>query len=336
MQARTDQRMSSVNGLGAGPTPNNTPYGHVAHGPFQYNMQGSTYAQLMNAQIQNGQVQLKETNNQMDNLTQALGGINIHGIGNLGAGRVGANGIPAGLMNVSALNHGNAHGPVYYQLPDGRVFVSSVNASTGTYQQNNGSFNITPAQAQYLQQASYHMSQTMPNMQQTHAWNGNQQYTQEVPELAARRRNSLSSNEETGPHTPFFGAQSRADFQPKISATDISPQVWTTPSPESIGQSFYPQPLAKTPDGQYTFCDLDAICRQDPEIPKPVPAIFSGEKGRGTLEKSLHNILNTTNVYIRGLHPNTTDEMLHAYGARFGDIISAKSMLDQQTGLCKG
>ena len=75
---------------------------------------------------------------------------------------------------------------------------------------------------------------------------------------------------------------------------------------------------------------------QEPAIPRPIPAIFSGERGRGTLERSLQNPLNTTNVYIRGLHPNTTDDMLHAYGERFGKISSAKSMLEQDTGNCKG
>ena len=82
--------------------------------------------------------------------------------------------------------------------------------------------------------------------------------------------------------------------------------------------------------------DLDAMCLQDPAIPKPIPAIFSGDKGRGTLESSLVNRFNTTNVYIRGLHPDTSDEMLFQYGARFGSIESAKSMLDQHSNLCKG
>ena len=335
MQARTDQRIGSTNGLGTGLAPNNAPYGNIVHGAMQYNLQGPTYSQLVNARLQNGQLQLKDMNSQMDNLTQALTGINFQDLGNIPSGRVATSGMPSTLASVQS-STSVPNGQLYYQLPDGRLIVANANAPHGTYQQGSGVYNITPAQAQYIQQTGYHVNQTMHNVQHGHNWNGGQQFPREVPELTAPRRNSFSSNEETGPHTPFFGAQARADYQPKVSVTDHSPQAWTTPSPEQLGQPFYPQPLVKTPDGHYAFCDLDAMCQRDPPIPRPVPAIFSGEKGRGTLEKSLHNQLNTTNVYIRGLHPDTTDEMLHSYGERFGDIISAKSMLDQHTGLCKG
>jgi RNA recognition motif-containing protein len=43
-----------------------------------------------------------------------------------------------------------------------------------------------------------------------------------------------------------------------------------------------------------------------------------------------------TNVYIRGLLPETTDEMLHEWGSRFGDIASSKSIIDHRSSLCKG
>jgi hypothetical protein len=336
LQARADQRIPSLNNLGPGNMPSNNQYGPIAHGAFPYNMPGSSYTQLANSQLQHSQVQLKDLNNQMESMSHAIGGLNLQSLTHNGPGRMNGTAVPANLMNVAAVNPGHAGSQLYYQLSDGRILVPGVNSSNANYHQNGGTYSVTPAQAQYLQQASYHVNQALPSVQKAHAWHGNQQFAQDIPELSARRRNSMSSNEETGPRTPFFGAQTRLDLQPKISVPDNSPQAWTTPSPEQLGQSFYPQPLAKTPDGQYTFCDLDAVCQQDPPIPRPVPAIFSGEKGRGTLEKSLHNLLNTTNVYIRGLHPDTTDEMLHAYGARFGDIISAKSMLDQHTGLCKG
>ncbi|KAF2103567.1 hypothetical protein NA57DRAFT_26608, partial [Rhizodiscina lignyota] len=43
-----------------------------------------------------------------------------------------------------------------------------------------------------------------------------------------------------------------------------------------------------------------------------------------------------TNVYIRGLMPETTDEMLESWGIRFGDIASHKAIIDHKTNLCKG
>lgn len=41
-------------------------------------------------------------------------------------------------------------------------------------------------------------------------------------------------------------------------------------------------------------------------------------------------------VYIRGLQPNTTDDMLYGLAKRFGDIESSKAIIDMTTGLCKG
>lgn len=345
MQAHTDQRLNLGEGLGAGLVPNHNTYAHMSHGPI---LQDPNYSQLLNAQLaaphqQSNQMPFKNAGartglqGSVDSLASMFGGLNIQTLGNTGSTKVGPNGVPSGLSNMHSVNPTQSSGTWYYQGPDGRVFVSGVNASLGSYQQNAGPFNVTPAQAQYLQQANFHVGQTLPNMPQIHAWNGGQNHLRDVPELAAPRRNSLSSNEENGPRTPFFGAQARiGSYQPSVSINTNSPMTWTTPSPEQLGQPFYPQPLAKTSDGQYTYCDLDAVCQQEPAIPTPVPAIYSGEKARGTLEKSLNNVLDTTNVYIRGLRPDTTDEMLHAYGARFGDIVSAKSMLDQQTGLCKG
>ena len=55
-----------------------------------------------------------------------------------------------------------------------------------------------------------------------------------------------------------------------------------------------------------------------------------------TTVKVLENKTGETNVYIRGLLPETTDEMLHMWGMRFGDIQSSKSIIDLKTGLCKG
>ncbi|KAK7206524.1 hypothetical protein BZA70DRAFT_236240, partial [Myxozyma melibiosi] len=44
----------------------------------------------------------------------------------------------------------------------------------------------------------------------------------------------------------------------------------------------------------------------------------------------------TTNVYIRGLAPRTTDDILHKIVSRFGVVTTAKAMMDNLTGMCKG
>ncbi|KTW28434.1 hypothetical protein T552_01697 [Pneumocystis carinii B80] len=73
-----------------------------------------------------------------------------------------------------------------------------------------------------------------------------------------------------------------------------------------------------------------------PPVPAPVPSIFSGPAYYDTLESSLQNPNKTTNVYIRGLPPDTTDESLYILASRFGKIHSSKAILDTQSGTCKG
>ena len=332
MQARTENRGVSTS-LGVGPSNGNV-FGHTGHGPIQYGTSGPIYG---HHSMKDPSLTHTTATNAVNDLAQAFAGVNIQGLNSIGPGLTGNQAISANTMNPAGLNNGQANNQVYYRLPDGRLLVSSVNTSQGGYQQGAGAYSLTPAQMQYLQQASYHVNQPSPNTPQTNSnWMAARQLSAELPELAAPRRNSWSSNEENGPHTPFFGSRNQVEYQPKVVIPNQSPYMYGTPSPESLCQAFFPQQLAKTSNGQYTYMDLDVVCQQHPAIPRPVPAIFSGEKGRGTLEKSLVNAMNTTNVYIRGLLPDTTDEMLHSYGARFGDIVSAKSMLDQHTQLCKG
>lgn len=224
---------------------------------------------------------------------------------------------------------------MYYTLPDGRTYVSSVGQTQASIPQYNATTQA-PVQSHYTSMVN-NSGQCVPVLSQVNPYIAAQQNTADVPDLGAPRRHSFSSNEENGPQTPgFFGTQCLGDYGPNVTVPENSPQVWSTPSPQQLGGAFYPQQLSKMANGQYVLLDLDALCAQEPAIPRPIPAIFSGEKGRGTLERSLANPNNTTNVYIRGLHPDTTDEMLHSYGARFGTIESAKSMLDSETNLCKG
>lgn len=326
MQSRNDQRLIP-NGLNLGPVAGNA-YGHS---PVQYGMPGQVYGQSI--MKENG-LQHGTPANTMNDLAQAFAGASLQGYGSVGSGKGNNQPMSATPMNVAAIPGAQPNNQMYYTLPDGRVLLSNLNTSQGGYSQISGAYGVAAAQAQYLQQAGYPVNQHMPGTPQAQNWMSGRQVSAELPELSAPRRTSWSSNEEaTGPRTPFFG-HSQVDYQPKVAALGQSPDSWGTASP--IGQNLYPQQLAKTSNGQYTYLDLDALCQQDPTVPRPVPAIFSGEQGRGTLEKSLQNQMNTTNVYIRGLPPNTTDGMLYSYGVRFGDIVSAKSMLDQNTGLCKG
>ena len=249
--------------------------------------------------------------NGVEDLSSALGGMQMYG------------------------NNGQSFGRLHAGLPPGLHSGVIPAPFTGSNVWTNGSRLFMPNGNPGMVTQGSHF-QSIPNnglgMPGTLA-NGNLQ-PGEIPDLA--RRNSLSSNEEYGPRTPFFAAQSLGPGG-KMIVPDNSPQTWTSVSPPQLGQAIQasPQQLWREANG-YVVIDLDALCMKAPAIPKPIPAIFSGDKSRGTLETSLENKTHTTNVYIRGLHPDTTDEMLNAYGSRFGVIESAKSMIDQHTSLCKG
>lgn len=92
--------------------------------------------------------------------------------------------------------------------------------------------------------------------------------------------------------------------------------------------------MMKTSNG-YIVQDMEMLTQQDPPVPRAIPAMWTNQSEL-TLAKCLENREGITNVYIRGFPPETTDEMLHAYAARFGEIDRCKAIVDLETGLCKG
>ncbi|GAA6076992.1 RNA-binding motif, single-stranded-interacting protein 2b isoform X1 [Tachysurus ichikawai] len=64
--------------------------------------------------------------------------------------------------------------------------------------------------------------------------------------------------------------------------------------------------------------------------PSPNPTTSSnGSSGGG-------DQLSKTNLYIRGLHPGTTDQDLVKLCQPYGKIVSTKAILDKTTNKCKG
>ncbi|KAI1815157.1 hypothetical protein GGS20DRAFT_584735 [Poronia punctata] len=159
----------------------------------------------------------------------------------------------------------------------------------------------------------------------------------EVPALD-NRRSSYSTNEST-PATPFFGgSMTSRDPSSRVAVFDRS--SYTTPSPQQYlgggpnvvqqakGLYSYPAPVDR---------DLEALLRRNPAIPAAVPAVFTPRKSMKTLEQSLvNNIPGNRNVYIRGLHPTTDDDLLLRYTERFGKVETSKAIIDTTTGACKG
>jgi RNA recognition motif-containing protein len=82
---------------------------------------------------------------------------------------------------------------------------------------------------------------------------------------------------------------------------------------------------------------LEELLVKEPPIPKAVPAVFTPTGQMKSVEQSLENrIPGNRNVYIRGLHPTTDDELLYLFAARFGPVETSKAIIDTGTGACKG
>lgn len=160
----------------------------------------------------------------------------------------------------------------------------------------------------------------------------------EMPTLITPRRDSASSNEpENLPGTPFTGY---SGYHGGVAVIDRSPSALYghsgTPSPSQLAPGYgMPHGIGKTatPQGSGISVQMQMLLNQDPPIPRAIPAPSSPIK---PLDRSLENKHGETNVYIRGLMPETTDEMLQQWGARFGDIQSSKAIIDLKTNLCKG
>ncbi|KAF2859875.1 hypothetical protein K470DRAFT_282388 [Piedraia hortae CBS 480.64] len=153
----------------------------------------------------------------------------------------------------------------------------------------------------------------------------------EVPTLITPRRDSVSSNENDQPTTPSY-----ANYPGFVPANfNRSPSglfAHGTPSPTSMMTPFG-FGTAKQPEQSEVSPHIKMLVARDPAIPRAIPAPSSPLK---PLDRALENQRGETNVYIRGLLPETTDEMLAAWAGRFGEINSSKSIIDLNTGLCKG
>ncbi|SPN99622.1 related to single-stranded DNA-binding protein MSSP-1 [Cephalotrichum gorgonifer] len=159
-----------------------------------------------------------------------------------------------------------------------------------------------------------------------------------LPPLDSGRRGSSSTNEST-PTTPFDrGLANRGNSLP-VSIMGVDRSAYTTPSPQQVGLPALngdhgihvkqiPTPLDR---------NIEALLKQTPVIPAAVPAVFTPSNQIKTLEQSLENrIPGNRNVYIRGLHPTTDDDLLLRYTSRFGAVETSKAIIDTATGACKG
>ncbi|KAI9727014.1 MAG: hypothetical protein M1834_008596 [Cirrosporium novae-zelandiae] len=290
---------------------NGAPYSHGAAQAQHFASKAQGYHQGPGSNNVNG--------NRFDMIamTSAFGNVNLQGHRLAGPGKFPVTGSPTS----GAFSFGQANG-LYQVLPNGQVVSTGMQPSPLTAQVHPSSYRLN-------------YGQMLPSTPQAQAWS--HPSSMEVPDLSAPRRGSWSSNEEAGPGTPFFGAPGHADVYPAVAVPEYSPLnrfSFSTPSPQQVSEPCFTAPLLRNTNGEYELVDLDELARRDPPIPRAIPALFTDSKR--SLQKALHNEGGKCNVYIRGFPPNTTDEMLHAWASRFGEITRCKSIIDKNTGQCKG
>ena len=142
--------------------------------------------------------------------------------------------------------------------------------------------------------------------------------------LDPARRTSWSSNEDGG----TVGGLSQANMYagvPMMMSPAGSNQYIAGPI----------QPMKTLDNKGYEMINLDELVARHPCIPNAVPALWTNQEEL-SLAKCLQNPEGITNIYIRGFMPHVTDEDLHGWACRFGEIESCKAIIDQDTGKCKG
>lgn len=304
---------------------NNNSY-HHGHAAYGGNGNTNMYPNPYPARTQNGQGQAYGMHNSADiaALTHSFQGM---GLPNQSFAHQAKNAMMA------------ANGPNYGGMPTNNMPASIYAAPgqfvfPGNYAPNNHAQNAnmyTPHVPQYMPQMNYHAYQQHDNSPLSHNWTPTTATTGDVPTLITPRRGSVSSVENDQPATPSYA--NYANFAQGGVAINRSPSGMytnTTPSPASMMAAYGIQ-IAK--EMSEVTPRIKMLVAQEPAIPRAIPAPSSPLK---PLDRALENQRGETNVYIRGLLPETTDEMLEAWGARFGDIKSSKSIIDLNTGLCKG
>jgi hypothetical protein len=251
--------------------------------------------------------------------------------------------VPATTMPGS---NGGMPSPVFYTADGHMVFAPGAGLysaqSLAPQQYQDGAYGGFTGGMQYLTPAAYSpymsgysMLPYTPGRGAGYASDRSDVPQKGVPGLD-NRRGSYSTDNESAPGTPYYPGMGLRDSGAHIQVLDRSP-IYSTPSPQlsthHLGQNLV-KPL---PFNGLTTVDLDALVKMHPPIPRAVPAVFTPPQSIRTLEQSLSNpIPGNRNVYIRGLHPDTDDETLAAYAARFGKIETSKAIIDTATGACKG
>jgi hypothetical protein len=129
--------------------------------------------------------------------------------------------------------------------------------------------------------------------------------------------------------------QSPAMYQPAMLAANANAGILTPPGPMPAAyNSGFPPTTVSTSYGFPTPPEQGGpVVAAD--IPPPVPSVYP-DPAYNSINNCIYNPKGTTNVYIRGLRPETTDEDLLHMVRPYGVISSTKAIIDTSTKSCKG
>ncbi|XP_053925578.1 RNA-binding motif, single-stranded-interacting protein 1 isoform X2 [Cuculus canorus] len=134
------------------------------------------------------------------------------------------------------------------------------------------------------------------------------------------------------------GAEAGSALQPRRAAARRPPKLLPVPrgSRGSGGAMIFPSSGSSAAGGgRAPFRKQQSIVPAHPMAP-PSPSTTSSNNNSSSSSNSGWDQLSKTNLYIRALPPNTTDQDLVKLCQPYGKIVSTKAILDKTTNKCKG
>lgn len=130
--------------------------------------------------------------------------------------------------------------------------------------------------------------------------------------------------------------QSPAMYQPAMIAPNANPAMLTPPGAvhPNYNPAFAP-PAVPNPSFGYPTPPETSGVTLPPDVPPAIPSVYP-DPAYSNINNCIYNPKGTTNVYIRGLRPETTDDDLLHMVRHYGATVSTKAIIDTQTKLCKG
>ncbi|KPM44380.1 hypothetical protein AK830_g2172 [Neonectria ditissima] len=245
-------------------------------------------------------------------------------------------------MTLGGMNMANGPAPLHmapsYMLgPDGQlVLTHPASQPMGLSHSNENGYNTFPLNGPY---GNPYVGLPIPMLPFTPGRTNTAHHRidrghSDVPALE-NRRGSYSTTESTPP-TPFYTGMTHRENGPRVASLDRS--TYTTPSPQQLGMTnLHVEAPGKPALPSISEHALEELLKKNPAVPKAVPAVFTPPGQMKSLDQSLENrIPGNRNVYIRGLHPTTDDELLYQFAVRFGAVETSKAIIDTGTGACKG